>query len=315
VVDFLATERHFADHLRPVWEALPADHRGAFMTTRAALTISDRPTVVASFGDLNAARGHARPIILMEHGAGQTYRGQDGRLLGHTSYAGGRNRAGVILYVLPGPAAASAYREAGSRVPQVQVGVPKMDPWHRGDRTPNLTDPPTVAVSFHWDCMVAPETRSAWARYLPAFLDLHRQGWRILGHAHPRIAGTLAPRYEAAGIEFVPDFDSVLQRASVYACDNSSTMYEFASTGRPVVVLNHRIYRRDVHHGLRFWAGSRLGPHVDQPEDVRAGVRQAHRNTNAARQARAAAVAMAYAHVDGHAADRAAQAIVAAVGA
>jgi hypothetical protein len=82
-----------------------------------------------------------------------------------------------------------------------------------------------------------------------------------------------------------------------------------------VVVLNHRIYRRDVHHGLRFWAGSRLGPHVDQPEDVRAGVRQALRNTYAARQARAAAVAMAYAHVDGHAADRAAQAIVAAVGA
>lgn len=315
MVDFLATEPHFADHLRPVWTALPAARRGAFITHRSSLTISDRPTVVGSFGDLNAARGHGRPIILMEHGAGQTYRKADGSLMGHTSYAGGRNRAGVILLLTPGPAATSAYVEAGTRVPIVQVGVPKMDPWHAQERVPDLTDPPTIAVSFHWDCMVAPETRSAWARYLPAFLDLHRQGWRILGHAHPRIARTLQPRYEAAGVEFAADFDTVLDRASVYACDNSSTMYEFASTGRPVVVLNHRIYRRDVHHGLRFWAGSRLGPHVDQPEDVRPAVRQALRNTYAARQARAASVAMAYAQTDGHAAQRAADAIVAALGA
>ena len=61
--------------------------------------------------------------------------------------------------------------------------------------------------------------------------------------------------YEAHGIEYVPDFDDVLRRADVYACDNSSTLYEFASTGRPVVVLNAPWYRWK--HIMAFGSGMR----------------------------------------------------------
>jgi hypothetical protein len=58
----------------------------------------------------------------------------------------------------------------------------------------------------------------------------------------------------------VASLREVQRRAAVYVCDNSSSMYEFAATGRPVVVLDlpeGRIkgigYRRNINHGLRFW--------------------------------------------------------------
>lgn len=312
MVDALASERHFADHLRPVWQALPPAVRGAFYASDRMPTMP-RPTIVASYGDLGRARRRGRPIILMEHGAGQTYRNSAGKLLMHPSYAGGRSRAGSILLLTPGPAAASAYRESGTQLPIVEVGCPKLDVWHDGTLQPDLTDPPTIAVSFHWDCLVVPETRSSWARYLPAVVDLHRQGYRILGHAHPRIADQLQAQYAAAGITFARDFDTVMRTASVYACDNSSTMYEFASTGRPVIVLNHRIYRRDVRHGLRFWEASHLGPHVDRPHELQDAVRRALRDRHGDRDRRRASVLMAYTALDGLAAQRAADAIVAAV--
>ena len=74
--------------------------------------------------------------------------------------------------------------------------------------------------------------------------------------------------YEHAGIPFVADFRDVLRRADLYACDNSSTLFEFASTGRPVVVLNTPAYRRNIHHGGRFWDWATVGLQVDHPRDL-----------------------------------------------
>jgi len=316
LVDVLATERHFADHLRPIYQALPPDRRGRLLT-ETTVPPSRRATVVSSFGDLHRARHAGRPVILTEHGAGQTYRDPAGRLLAHTSYAGGRDRYGVILALVPGPTARDAYLETGSLngAPVVEAGVPKLDAWHRGDRRPELTSPPTIAVSFHWDCTVAPETRSAWRRFLPAIAELRRRrpDLRILGHAHPRLRKTIEPVYAKEGIAFEPDFERVLEVASVYACDNSSTMYEYASTERPVVVLNHRLYRKDVEHGLRFWAASRLGPIVDDPRELEAAIDRALRPDPAAGQLRRDAVALAYHATDGKATERAVRAILDAV--
>ena len=58
------------------------------------------------------------------------------------------------------------------------------------------------------------------------------------------------------------DFDEVMERSTLYICDNSSTLYEFASTGRPVVVLNAPWFRRDIEHGLRFWEHADVGVSV-----------------------------------------------------
>lgn len=314
-IDALANEEHFAAHVRPVYERLPDDRRGAFFSSRRRLVPSDRPTIVSSFGDLRAARAAGRPVVMVEHGAGQTYRGGDGKLLRHTSYAGGRDRYGVILALVPGPAARRAYEESGTLspgVPIVEVGSPKLDTIHDGTIAPNLTTPPTVAISFHWDCRVVPETRSSWRRFLPRVLPIaNRTDFRIVMHAHPRLRRDVLPVYAKHELPFEPSFDRILETASVYVCDNSSTMFEFASTGRPVVVLNDRIYRRDVEHGLRFWEASALGPHVRwQDESLEPAITRALSDSPEAREARRAAVALAYARVDGRATDRAVAAIL-----
>jgi hypothetical protein len=89
----------------------------------------------------------------------------------------------------------------------------------------------------------------------------------VIGHGHPR-RSELASRYRRAGIEHVASFSEVCRRASIYVADNTSTLFEFAATGRPVVVLNARRYRRDVRHGLRFWDAAGVGPNVDRPRDL-----------------------------------------------
>lgn len=309
-VDALASERHFADHMRPVLAALPPERRGTLHTHHKGLPRTGGPVIVSAYGDLRKARRTGRPIVMMEHGAGQTYRDAMGRLVGHTSYAGGGDRAGISLLLVPGPSAARAYAEAGNTTPIYMIGCPKLDPWLDGSRAPRLTDPPTVAVSFHWDCEVVLETRSTWARYLQPFLQAAGR-WTILGHAHPRIADTLASVWAHHGIRYAPDFSEILDTANVYACDNSSTMYEFAATGRPVIVLNHKYYRRSVHHGLRFWSAAALGPIVDRPDEVQAAIERALQPTRRMMRGAAAAVAEAYAVTDGTSARRAAAAILA----
>jgi hypothetical protein len=78
-------------------------------------------------------------------------------------------------------------------------------------------------------------------------------------------------------------------------------LYEFASTGRPVVVMNAPQYRRDVHHGLRFWDYP-PGLQVDRPEQLADTIARALSDPEPARALRAAAVAETYAYTDGRAA-------------
>src|SRR5690625_7239322 len=109
-------------------------------------------------------------------------------------------------------------------------------------------------------------------------------------HAHPRIAGrtremldravakgrreSCAPEGEYDEIPFIHTFDEVLESASLYCTDASSTLYEYAATGRPVLVLNSRHFRKDVNHGLRFWEASEVGLNVwpKATAEVTAGV-------------------------------------------
>jgi len=112
------------------------------------------------------------------------------------------------------------------------------------------------------------------------------------------------------GIEPVEDFEDVLERADLYMCDNSSTLFEFASVGRPVVVLNAPWYRRHIEHGLRFWEAATVGVQVDHPAELRDAVMQALEDPPEQQAARQAAVRIAYTYTDGQASKRAAQEIL-----
>lgn len=318
-IDAYATEKHFLEHIAPAWLALPESARGVLtvprplLPTARALDIENVrvgyalgmnrahvPVLVASWGDL--VRSRPRSVVFMEHGAGQTYEPQ------HRSYAGGFGRERVSLFLCPSERVAAINRAAYPDARVDVVGCPMLDRWHGRDYPRH--DPPVVAISFHWDARLFPEARTAFPHYQGVLGELASQpDFRVIGHGHPRIIRRLAPTFRAEGIEVVSDFDQVLERADLYACDNSSSLFMFASTGRPVVVMNAPWYRRNVDWGLRFWDAADVGYQVDEPDEVVPMIRDALVDPPAQRQRREEIVAGIYAHRDGTAAQSAADAI------
>ncbi len=266
------------------------------------------PVVVASHGDLKTVANRRRPLVLCEHGIGQSYSN------GHASYCGGVSpeRAQVGLFLVPNPTAAAANRRVYPRARVAVVGVPRLDSW-TGRASAGASETPIVAISFHWDCHVAPEAQGTFMYYRHALPELARR-FKLLGHGHPRILSRLVRTYERHGIEVAPDFESVLARASLYVVDNSSTLYEFAATDRPVVVLNAPWYRRYVEHGLRFWRYAGVGVGCDRPQDLVPAVEAALRDPPEQRRRRSAALDAVIPYRDGQASARAAAAVAAWLG-
>jgi hypothetical protein len=296
-IDALAFEPQFLDHLAPVWGAL-GSHRGTFFvdpslavraralgveavptprpphTVPQPVSVTDqRPALVASYGDVKEARRLGfGPLVFLEHGIGQSYQVRPGP--GHASYAGGRDRSDNALILTPNEACAARWRASYPDAQVEVVGCPKLD-YLPGREFTDAAYDPVVAFSFHWP---APLSISGYAgtaigEYFPALAAL-KERWSLLGHAHPK--GDWPDRVERMcareGIRFVRDFTDVCRLADVYVCDNSSTLYEFAATGRPVVVLNAKAWSRKGQHGLRFWEAAEVGINVDDPVNLEASI-------------------------------------------
>jgi hypothetical protein len=317
-IDALASERHFVDHLAPVWLAVPDELRGRFLVADRTLvrhaagrgitalpaTRTSDALLVASYGDQKRGRRlGARSFVSMEHGAGQSY-GGDRRSARHGSYAGGADRDDTVLFLAPNEQAAARWRVAYPSTPVAVIGSPRVDSLPTREPGPV----PVVALGFHWPCAIAPEARTAFPHFRTALPALARR-FTLLGHGHPRFMGRLSSAYRSAGIEPVESFDDVLRRADLYVCDNSSTLFEFASTGRPVVVLNAPWYRRDVRHGLRFWDAATVGFQVDDPADLASTVERALGDPPEQRAERELVMSSVYARPEGGAARAAADAI------
>jgi hypothetical protein len=330
-VDFVACEPQFIDHVAPVWHATPAEVRGRFLTEEHLLErargrgIDAEPVpadriragvppkavhdpcgpqaFVCSIGDTKVARrlGYRR-FAFMEHGAGQTYLIQGG--IRHPSYAGGADREDTELFLVPNEYAAASWRASYPAARVDVVGCPKLDDLPSREATQG----PVVAISFHWPAFVAPEAGTALGHYVPALADLAAR-FRVIGHAHPKgdWPARIEHYYRAAGIELVRDFDEVCRRADVYVCDNSSTLFEFASTGRPVVVLNAPQFRRNVRHGGRFWDWAPIGINVDQPTELGDAIERALEDREPVRRERERVLGLVYAHTTGAAARAAVQ--------
>lgn len=231
MIDAWASEPHYRSHIAPVFEGLPPRLRGQWRRHGSG------PVIVAGYKDLLAVG--TRPVILMEHGAGQTYG------LGHPSYAGGRGRESVVLFLCPSQRVAAMNH---SRYPDTQIaviGCPRLD------RVAHEGEPGVVGFAWHWNALVVPEARSALSHYASGLGPLAER-FRCVGTAHPRIIRYAAKVYADAGIEVV-EGDDIFARASVLVVDNSSIGWEFLATDRPVIWANAPWYRTDAHHGLRFW--------------------------------------------------------------
>jgi hypothetical protein len=331
MLDALAFEPQFLDHVAPVWQALPEGLRGMLyvdesLAARAiakgldfetidagARRVSSPPpkaapgdgpvALTASIGDIKIGRRMGyRKFIFQEHGCGQAYLGDRG--IRHPSYAGGADREDVALFLMPNEYSANLWRQAYPALVEV-VGSPRLDLLPR-----KAVPGHVVAISFHWPAFASQEAGTAMGHYFHSLKEL-AQRFEMIGHCHPKgdWPAEMERVYRRAGIEFVPDFDEVCRRADVYVCDNSSTMFEFAATGRQVVVLNHPQYRRNVSHGGRFWDWAPVGVQVDGPAELPAAIERALEDRQADRDSRDAVLRLVFAYPSG-AAKRAADAIV-----
>lgn len=356
MIDFLAFEPQFLDHVAPVWHATREEFRGKFIVDHrlveraASLGIQAEPVdatktrldsvrpranpgygpiaFVASIGDTLVGRrlGYRR-FVFMEHGAGQAY--TDRVALGrHPSYAGGLDREDTVAFLVPNEYSANLWRKGYPSTRVEIIGCPKLDTLPRREMARSVgveptatgfgderdTEPrppgyPTVAISFHWPAFLCPESGTAFGYYKDALPGLAK-AYNTIGHAHPKAdwGRRMAGYYKEAGIPFVADFADVCRQADVYVCDNSSTLFEFAATGRPVVVLNSQDFRRNVNHGLRFWDAAQVGVNVDHARDLLAGIKTALQDKPQYQRARENALGIVYAHRTG-AAERAARVI------
>src|SRR5574338_370196 len=133
-IDTFASEPHFADHLAPVYELLT--DRGDFMVGTPMIQrtparwpfavdrIEDptRPVLVASHGDVRRMRSQGRTrIAYIEHGIGQSYGA------GHGSYAGGRDRDDVSLFMMPNRYSADLWKAAYPQAQVEVIGSPHLD--------------------------------------------------------------------------------------------------------------------------------------------------------------------------------------------
>ena len=336
-------EPHLVDHAHALGIQPVAQERPLRVPAYPPPRFDGPLALVASYGDVKVGRrlGYG-PFAFIEHGCGQTYNGDPRRQPRSGSYAGGGDREDNELILVPNQHSADAWRAAYPSAMVEIVGSPRLEalPKREPDRdfgecehgpvgqcTAPYTDgvmpcsrfefTRTVALSFHWDASsVSPEAGTALGEYLPILGELAKaEQYRIIGHAHPKGDWPrVCERYfRRAGIEFEPDFAEVCRRADLYVCDNSSTLFEFASTGRPVVVLNSKHYRKSIHHGLRFWATADVGMQVDDPGQLIATIDHALADPPEQQAARERALDVVYSHRSGGA-QRAAQAIVAWLG-
>lgn len=173
---------------------------------------------------------------------------------------------------------------------------------------------PVIALAWHWDLPGPREGGTAWpvfAQHLRPLVDAFPT---VLGHGHPRaLNGELSHVYRHLGIEIVATADEVLDRADCLVFDVTSFGYEFASTGRPVVCLDDPEWRQDASYFPRFSPiASAVGLHCDNPSALVETVRLALEDPPVVRRARQAAIDIVYSGgCDGHAAERAAAALMA----
>lgn len=320
-VDFLARQEHFVDHLAPVWRELYRRGRaGRFCVPRPlwdrAVTrgiapaqiawrdqVGTEKTLAASIGDAQALIKAGHRVGLLEHGCGLSFNG-DPRSTVHNHSGGHGMRDRVELFLMTNEWCARNDREAHPEARVVVCGAPKLD-WMAGRSFPRH-DPPVVAYATHWDSQTAPETRSAFGWFWQALRPLS-EAYRLLGHAHPKASHQVWKTYQALQVEVVRDIEDVFRRADLLVCDCGSAPYEFARTGKPVVVCNAPFYRREVNHGLRFWEDI-PGLQCDRREDLLETVALALTDPPEARALREAAMASVYPHF-GEATQRAADAV------
>lgn len=276
---FYASAPHYFHHLYPIWHQLTPHipfyisrddqmHQLAqqFITPGYLYTWplprGNYPVIVSSYQDYLSTK--SRPVIFVEHGAGQTYKGLDSG-----SYSGGSGRDRTILFLVPNITVANNNSQVYPFIPNAVVGCAALDYLFPIRNHPSTihSGHPNVVISFHNDFNYLPEMRSAFDHYSSIIPSLAiNDSFHLIGHAHPK--ATHIPHYYAKhNIPFIAHWPDVIKKADLIIVDNSSILYEAAALDIPTITLNAPWYRRTVHHGLRFWSDI-PGPQCNNPSEL-----------------------------------------------
>lgn len=294
---------------------LPLAHAGGWqvVTQVNRQDLSGALVVCPSHGhEMMAMRAGAMGTVHSGHGT-LSYCGPEVTI--ENPWHGSRGRCdGRKLLLCSSKELAERHLKVWPNIPVAVVGAPNLDRWHGQVWT--KAERPKVCVSTHWDCSTSkvPETRSSWPWLkdaLPALAQDPR--WELCGHWHPQEeqSGSVKERkafFAAHGIRPIRHFDDVLAGCDLFITDNSTTLYEFAAVGKPVVAVNPPWYRPEAQHGLRFWSHV-PGLQVNDLARLNDAVAEALADAPKLQRLRKRAVAACYGKLDGKASERAANAI------
>lgn len=275
-IDFYSSYPHYLDHMVNIWLNLPMKYRGTYYISKNCIekakeygieyvvgVPNENICLVSSYLDYLQTKGD---VVYMEHGIGHTYSNDN------PSYAGGKGKDRVILFLNQHHLTQEKNLKTYPNVKGVIVGTPKMDNVKEVEFKGKV-----VCFSFHWDCKIVPETRSSFEYYRKIIRELNKnKEFKLVMHGHPRENWSVA---KSLGIEFIQDIKEVFERVDVYVCDNSSSMYEFMCTGKPIILLNAPFYRKNIHHGIRFWTHIG-GIQVDNIKDLLPSIQRTLSNPN-----------------------------------
>lgn len=306
LVDAVASFPHYRDHLQPILDALPLEMRGVMHQLGKTDVPPSRVALVAGWKDARVLDQRGIRYFYVEHGAGQTYAGDERKAVrDHPSYSGGGGARlqNVLGFICPSERVAERWTVA----PAAAVGCPKMDQFY--GVVPTI--PRAICFTFHFRGFMCPENGTAWAHWDAHFLDIaefiRTKGFLPFAHLHPRCEEWQWKTLRDAGFTPLATDREVFHQCGMLIADNTSLIPEFAALGRPVAYLNAPWYRREVEHGGRFWDWAKLVSTWDDPADFYDGLLDAYQLGTPSSAALASEV---YATVDGSASQRAAAFIV-----
>lgn len=224
--------------------------------------------LVAGLPDAERTR-NTRRLILVEHGAGQTY-----RYGSKTVDPSGNLRPvpDVTLYLAPNRRIADHMAVKLPNAERMVVGSPAVEKlyWRRYGYTGRKD---RVVFAVHWPSPIPiPEAGSSWPWSMTILKGLvEEHGQRVLAHAHPRVAYRMKRdlvRYRV-DVEFEADWEVCAERARFLVADNSSIIWEAAAVGIPAVLIDPPNWNPDAQHGLRWGSEAASLPRISGRNDIK----------------------------------------------
>ncbi len=262
-----ASQPHYQEHMIDIWRALPPELKGQWHHPGHP-QVPPGPMMVAGWTDAMHMR---RPVIFMEHGAGQRYVTHRGVFL--HGYSGSLGLERPLGFLCPSETVAARWR-ATYDVEAAVIGAPAYLERALANEPPR----PAVTFSWHWgQHETIPELRSAyphWTKAMPGIVfALAERGYVVYGHQHPR-RGPMR-LWSALGVQGSANWPVLAAHTSCLVVDNSSIAFEACAAGRAVVFTRAPWWRDDAPHGWPRFGGDLPGPEVLNPDDLPDAIEEA----------------------------------------